>query len=45
MHEALRETLFQAIKDHHAYVSLGQSAFVQGYLPIVILVDAIKQVL
>src|SRR6185369_16868559 len=32
-----------AIKDNHAYVSLGQSAFVQGYLPIVLLVDAIKQ--
>ncbi|HXU57420.1 MAG TPA: sugar ABC transporter substrate-binding protein [Verrucomicrobiae bacterium] len=32
-----------AIKDNHAYVSLGQSAFVQGYLPVVLLVDAIKQ--
>ena len=24
----------KAIKDGHAYVTLGQSAFVQGYLPI-----------
>lgn len=39
----LTQLNLQAIKDHHAYVSLGQSAFVQGYLPIVILVDAIKQ--
>jgi len=31
-----------AIKDKHAYVSLGQSPFVQGYLPVVLLVDAIK---
>ena len=31
-----------AIKDGHAYVSLGQSPFVQGYLPVVLLVDAIK---
>jgi ABC-type sugar transport system substrate-binding protein len=31
-----------AIKDGHAYVSLGQSPFVQGYLPIVLLVDAIR---
>ena len=31
-----------AIKGGHAYVSLGQSPFVQGYLPVVLLVDAIK---
>ena len=31
-----------AIKGGHAYVTLGQSAFVQGYLPIVLLVNAIK---
>jgi ABC-type sugar transport system substrate-binding protein len=31
-----------AIKDKHAYVSLGQSPFVQGYLPVVLLVEAIK---
>ncbi len=31
-----------AIKDKHAYVSLGQSPFVQGYLPVVMLVEAIK---
>jgi ABC-type sugar transport system substrate-binding protein len=32
----------QAIKDGHAYVTLGQSAFVQGYLPVALLVRAIK---
>ncbi len=32
----------QAVKDGHAYVTLGQSAFVQGYLPVVLLVHAIK---
>jgi ABC-type sugar transport system substrate-binding protein len=31
-----------AIKGGHAYVSLGQSPFVQGYLPVVLLVDAIR---
>ena len=31
-----------AIKGGHAYVTLGQSAFVQGYLPIAILINAIK---
>jgi ABC-type sugar transport system substrate-binding protein len=31
-----------AIKGGHAYVSLGQSPFVQGYLPIVLLVEAIR---
>ena len=31
-----------AIKGGHAYVSLGQSPFVQGYLPVVLLVQAIK---
>jgi ABC-type sugar transport system substrate-binding protein len=31
-----------AIKAGHAYVSLGQSPFVQGYLPVVLLVKAIK---
>jgi ABC-type sugar transport system substrate-binding protein len=31
-----------AIKGGHAYVSLGQSPFVQGYLPIVLLVDSIR---
>jgi ABC-type sugar transport system substrate-binding protein len=38
----LTQLNLQAIRDNHAYVSLGQSAFVQGYLPIVLLVDAIK---
>jgi ABC-type sugar transport system substrate-binding protein len=32
----------QAVKDGHAYVTLGQSAFVQGYLPVALLVKAIK---
>ncbi len=32
----------QAVKDGHAYVTLGQSAFVQGYLPVALLVRAIK---
>jgi len=31
-----------AIKGGHAYVSLGQSPFVQGYLPVVLLLDAIR---
>ena len=31
-----------AIKGGHAYVSIGQSPFVQGYLPVVLLVEAIK---
>ena len=32
----------KAIKDGHAYVTLGQSAFVQGYLPVALLVHAIQ---
>jgi ABC-type sugar transport system substrate-binding protein len=32
----------KAVKDGHAYVTLGQSAFVQGYLPVALLVNAIK---
>ena len=32
----------KAIKDGHAYVTLGQSAFVQGYLPVALLAHAIK---
>jgi ABC-type sugar transport system substrate-binding protein len=32
----------QAVKDGHAYVTLGQSAFVQGYLPVALIVHAIK---
>ena len=38
----LTEENLAAIKDGHAYITLGQSAFVQGYLPIAILVNAIK---
>jgi len=32
-----------AIKDGHAYVTLGQNPFVQGYLPILMMYDAIKK--
>ncbi len=32
----------QAVKDGHAYVTLGQSAFVQGYLPVALLVKSIR---
>lgn len=31
-----------AVKAGHAYVTLGQSAFVQGYLPIAMLASAVK---
>jgi ABC-type sugar transport system substrate-binding protein len=32
-----------AIRDGHAYVTLGQNPFVQGYLPILMLYDAVKK--
>jgi ABC-type sugar transport system substrate-binding protein len=38
----LTEQNLAAIKAGHAYVTLGQSAFVQGYLPVALLVHAIK---
>jgi ABC-type sugar transport system substrate-binding protein len=38
----LTEPNLKAIQDRHAYVSIGQSAFVQGYLPIALLVNSIK---
>jgi ABC-type sugar transport system substrate-binding protein len=38
----LTEPNLKAIQDGHAYVSIGQSAFVQGYLPIALMADAIK---
>ncbi len=38
----LTEGNLKAIKEGHAYVTLGQSAFVQGYLPVVMLVSAIR---
>ena len=38
----LTEQNLAAIKGGHAYVTLGQSAFVQGYLPVALLVDAIR---
>ena len=31
-----------AIKSGNAYVSLGQTPFMQGYLPVVMLVDRIR---
>jgi ribose transport system substrate-binding protein len=38
----MTEQNLKAIKDGHAYVTLGQSAFVQGYLPVALLVNAIR---
>jgi ABC-type sugar transport system substrate-binding protein len=38
----MTEDNLAAIKGGHAYVTLGQSAFVQGYLPVALLVNAIK---
>ena len=38
----LTEQNLAAIKGSHAYVTLGQSAFVQGYLPVALLVEAVK---
>ena len=38
----LTEGNLKAIKENHAYVTLGQSPFVQGYLPVYLLVDSIR---
>jgi len=38
----LTEGNLQAIQDGNAYVTLGQSAFVQGYLPVLMLVNALR---
>jgi ABC-type sugar transport system substrate-binding protein len=38
----LTEPNLKAIQDGHAFVSIGQSAFVQGYLPIALIVNSIK---
>lgn len=38
----LTELNLKAIKEGHAYVTIGQSAFVQGYLPVALLANAIK---
>lgn len=38
----LTELNLKAIKEGHAYVTIGQSAFVQGYLPVAVAVNAIK---
>jgi ABC-type sugar transport system substrate-binding protein len=38
----LTEDNLKAIQDGHAYVSLGQSPFIQGYLPVLMLVESIR---
>ena len=38
----MTELNLKAIKEGHAYVTIGQSAFVQGYLPVALLVNAIR---
>lgn len=38
----LTEGNLTAIQEGHAYVTLGQSAFVQGYLPVLMLVDSLR---
>lgn len=38
----LTELNLKAVKEGHAYVTIGQSAFVQGYLPVALLVNAVK---
>ena len=38
----LTELNLKAIKEGHAFVTIGQSAYVQGYLPIALLVNAVK---
>jgi ABC-type sugar transport system substrate-binding protein len=38
----LTELNLKAIKEGHAFVTIGQSAFVQGYLPVALAVNAIK---
>jgi ABC-type sugar transport system substrate-binding protein len=38
----LTELNLKAVKEGHAYVTIGQSAFVQGYLPVALLANTIK---
>lgn len=38
----LTESNLQALQDGNAYVTLGQSAFVQGYLPVLMLVNSLR---
>jgi len=38
----LTEDNLKAIQDGSAYVTLGQSAFVQGYMPVLMLVDSLR---
>jgi len=39
----LTEDNLKAIQDGNAYVSLGQSPFIQGYLPVLMLVESIRE--
>jgi len=38
----MTELNLKAIEDGHAFVTIGQSAFVQGYLPVALLVNSIR---
>ena len=38
----LTESNLNAIGDGHAFVTIGQSAFVQGYLPVALVVNALR---
>lgn len=38
----MTELNLKAIKDGHAFVTIGQSAFVQGYLPVALAVNAVR---
>jgi ribose transport system substrate-binding protein len=38
----LTEENLQEIQDGHAYITIGQSAFVQGYVPVLMLVESIR---
>ncbi len=38
----MTELNLRAIEEGHAYVTIGQSAFVQGYLPVALLVNSIR---
>jgi ABC-type sugar transport system substrate-binding protein len=38
----LTEDNLRAIQDGHAYVTIGQSPFIQGYLPVLMIVDALR---
>jgi len=38
----MTELNLKAIKDGHAFVTIGQSAYVQGYMPVALIVNAIR---